>query len=74
MIKALIISTIGVGIFGAGVSTQTVKELTPNSIGLTAGPVEFRAGLCGMSTGSSEQSELALTIYSKSGQLINVKF
>lgn len=74
MLKVLIISTFGIGVFGAGVSTHTVKELTPNSIGLTAGPVEFRAGLCGVSTGSSEQSELALTVYSKSGQLIKVKF
>ena len=74
MIKALIICTFGIGVFGAGTSTQTIKQLTPHSIGLTAGPVEFRASLWDLSTGSSEQSELALTVYSKSGQLLKVKF
>lgn len=74
MIKALIIGTFGIGVFGAGASTQSIKELAPNSIGITAGPVEFRACFWGVSTGTSEHSELALTVYSQSGQLLKVKF
>jgi len=74
MIKTLVICAFGISILGAGTTTPTVKDLKPESIGFTAGPIEFRACLDGVSTSSSEISEFAFTVYSQSGQILKVKF